>query len=171
MHAHQLPLTRELAPKATEREKKHGISYYFGENTTFSTLSPSVKTFGFATSGCGARNFLLAFAHKISTAAPPFCSLHPPQAALANVPLTEGGRSAALSLKRCFFRHAQVRLFGVAPQVFYDFACGPCIGIKLKPRRYYRQNRPAGRKSRSAHGSLHNFYLYIFRSFGYTVFI
>ena len=31
-------------------------------------------------------NFLFAYAHKISTAAPPYCSLHPPQAALANVP-------------------------------------------------------------------------------------
>ena len=39
-------------------------------------------------SGCGARNFLLAYAHKISTAAPPFCSLLSPLAALANVPLT-----------------------------------------------------------------------------------
>ena len=35
---------------------------------------------------CGARNFLLAFAHKISTAATPFCSLSPPPAAVANVP-------------------------------------------------------------------------------------
>ena len=35
---------------------------------------------------CGARNFLIAFALKISTAATPFCSLHLPPAALANVP-------------------------------------------------------------------------------------
>ena len=35
---------------------------------------------------CGARNFLLALAYKISTAATPYCSLPLPQAALANVP-------------------------------------------------------------------------------------
>ncbi len=37
-------------------------------------------------SGCGVQNSLLASAHRILTAAPPFCSLHPPQAALTNVP-------------------------------------------------------------------------------------
>ena len=43
-------------------------------------------------SGCGARNSLLAYAHRISTAAPPFCSLYPPQAALANVPPKGGAK-------------------------------------------------------------------------------
>ena len=36
---------------------------------------------------CGAQNSLLACAHRILTAATPFCSLLPPLAALANVPL------------------------------------------------------------------------------------
>ena len=36
---------------------------------------------------CGTRNSLLAYAHRISTAATPFYSLYPPPAALANVPL------------------------------------------------------------------------------------
>ena len=35
----------------------------------------------------GAQNSLLAYAHRILTAATPFCSLLPPLAALANVPL------------------------------------------------------------------------------------
>ena len=35
---------------------------------------------------CGARNFLLALAHKISTAATPYASLLLPLAALGNVP-------------------------------------------------------------------------------------
>ena len=35
---------------------------------------------------CGARNFLLALAHKISTAATPYASLDLPPAALGNVP-------------------------------------------------------------------------------------
>ena len=37
--------------------------------------------------GHGAQNSLLAYAHRILTAATPFCSLLPPLAALANVPL------------------------------------------------------------------------------------
>ena len=37
---------------------------------------------------CGAQNSLLACAHRILTAATPFCSLLPPLAALANVPLS-----------------------------------------------------------------------------------
>ena len=37
--------------------------------------------------GHGAQNSLLAYAHRILTAATPFCSLFPPLAALANVPL------------------------------------------------------------------------------------
>ena len=37
---------------------------------------------------CGAQNSLLAYAHRILTAATPFCSLFPPLAALANVPLS-----------------------------------------------------------------------------------
>ena len=36
---------------------------------------------------CGAQNSLLACAHRILTAATPFCSLLPPLAALANIPL------------------------------------------------------------------------------------
>ena len=36
--------------------------------------------------GHGAQNSLLAIAHRILTAATPFCSLFPPLAALANVP-------------------------------------------------------------------------------------
>ena len=36
--------------------------------------------------GHGAQNSLLAIAHRILTAATPFCSLLPPLAALANVP-------------------------------------------------------------------------------------
>ena len=36
---------------------------------------------------CGTQNSLLAYAHRILTAATPFCSLLPPLAALANVPL------------------------------------------------------------------------------------
>ena len=39
-----------------------------------------------AISCCGAQNLLFAFAPQILTAAPPFCSLFLPQAALANVP-------------------------------------------------------------------------------------
>ena len=38
--------------------------------------------------GHGAQNSLLAYAHRILTAATPFCSLLPPLAALANVPLS-----------------------------------------------------------------------------------
>ena len=41
-----------------------------------------------ASSCCGAQNSLLACAHRILTAATPFCSLLPPLAALANVPLS-----------------------------------------------------------------------------------
>ena len=37
--------------------------------------------------GHGAQNSLLAYAHRILPAATPFCSLFPPLAALANVPL------------------------------------------------------------------------------------
>ena len=37
--------------------------------------------------GHGAQNSLLAYAHRILTAATPFCSLLPPLAALANIPL------------------------------------------------------------------------------------
>ena len=40
-----------------------------------------------ASSCCGAQNSLLAYAHRILTTATPFCSLLPPLAALANVPL------------------------------------------------------------------------------------
>ena len=40
-----------------------------------------------ASSCCGTQNSLLAYAHRILTAATPFCSLLPPLAALANVPL------------------------------------------------------------------------------------
>ena len=36
---------------------------------------------------CGTQNSLLAYAHRILTTATPFCSLFPPLAALANVPL------------------------------------------------------------------------------------
>ena len=49
---------------------------------------------------CGARNFLLALAHKISTAATPYASLHLPPAALGNVPTshtTPEDRQARLS--------------------------------------------------------------------------
>ena len=48
-------------------------------------------------SGCGARNSLLAYARRISTAAPPYCSLYPPQAAHANVPPQRGSQGAVLA--------------------------------------------------------------------------
>ena len=41
-----------------------------------------------ASARCGAQNSLLAYAHRILTTATPFCSLLPPLAALANVPLS-----------------------------------------------------------------------------------
>ena len=46
--------------------------------------------------GHGAQNSLLAIAHRILTAATPFCSLLPPLAALANVPASLSATGAIM---------------------------------------------------------------------------
>ena len=47
--------------------------------------------------GHGAQNSLLAIAHRILTAATPFCSLFPPLAALANVPASLSATGALVA--------------------------------------------------------------------------
>ena len=47
--------------------------------------------------GHGAQNSLLAIAHRILTAATPFCSLLPPLAALANVPASLSATGALVA--------------------------------------------------------------------------
>ena len=63
---------------------------------------------------CGTRNFLLGFClHKISTAVTPFCSLHPPPAALANVPTSITLRMSAyfsLLIIAYFYRRCNLKL-------------------------------------------------------------
>ena len=51
---------------------------------------------------CGARNFLLALAHKISTAATPYASLDLPPAALGNVPTSITLRMNFIIIPRIF---------------------------------------------------------------------
>ena len=84
-----------------------------------------------ASSCCGAQNSLLAYAHRILTTATPFCSLLPPLAALANVPLYTReplGRGdadcrvasllAMTVLNLCHSEEAQRADVGIRP--FYD---------------------------------------------------
>ena len=69
---------------------------YGGRERALDRMGVGTPSVSFAdSSGCGARNSLLAYARRISTAAPPYCSLYPPQAALANVPPKGAPRGGA----------------------------------------------------------------------------
>ena len=50
---------------------------------------------------CGTQNSSLAFARRILTAATPCCSLYPPAAALATVPLQKKGGVSAVHCRVC----------------------------------------------------------------------
>ena len=66
--------------------------------------------------------FCLLFAHKISTAATPFCSLHPPQAALANVP-------TSIPIRICPYQSKR-NISLLSPNCKHDLCvCSNCIDI------------------------------------------
>ena len=88
-----------------DAEKSFLSNKIFGEIRIFSLpQSPTAPC-------CGTQNSLLAFAHRILTAATPCCSLYPPPAALATVPLLRGSLwCGALSIMRPLLKGAKGRV-------------------------------------------------------------